>query len=246
MSAGRPFVVVAGVFVVLPLSSSLLLLYLFVCPLGSSFVSCVVWHWHTYHASDPDLLALSYLSFSFCVGCCCCTAVLLTMYAYKSEESCARTNLLGYMEDTVWFWNDWREVEFRSGGKFFAPDADNCHDGTTCTWHVTDSGRKVVIRWGTAGEHTVSLSEDRRRMQGQRFEGILATATFGGATWRRGARATRSAGRSWGRMRTTARGCTTCLSLTRSTRQSSRSKSSSAACRASTIRTRTARIRMPR
>ena len=140
----------------LPLSSSLLLLYLFVCPLGSSFVSCVVWHWHTYHASDPDLLALSYLSFSFCVGCCCCTAVLLTMYAYKSEEACARTNLLGYMEDTVWFWNDWREVEFRSGGKFFAPDADNCHDGTTCTWHVTDSGRKVVIRWGTAGEHTVS------------------------------------------------------------------------------------------
>ena len=34
------------------------------------------------------------------------------------------------MEDTIWFWNDWREVEFRSGGKFFAPDADNCHDGT--------------------------------------------------------------------------------------------------------------------
>ncbi len=75
------------------------------------------------------------------------------------------------MEDTIWFWNDWREVEFRSGGKFFAPDADNCHDGTTCTWHITDNGRKVVIRWGTAGEHTVSLSSDRQSMKGQRFDG---------------------------------------------------------------------------
>lgn len=97
---------------------------------------------------------------------------------FTCEETCSRSNLLGYMEDTVWYWNDWRDVEFRSGGKFFAPDADNCHDGTTCTWSVKDQGRKIAINWGTAGEHTVELSPDRKKMKGSRFDGDPCHGTF--------------------------------------------------------------------
>ena len=97
--------------------------------------------------------------------------------AFTCRETCARTNLLGYMEDTVWFWNDWRDVEFRSGGKFFAPDADNCHDGETCTWSV-QGDNQVVINWGTAGKHTVTLDARRRRMDGARFDGDRCSGEF--------------------------------------------------------------------
>ena len=73
------------------------------------------------------------------------------------------------MEDTVW-WNDWRDVEFRSGGNL--PDADNCHDGTTCTWLSRTKGRRWSSTGAQAGEHTVELSKDRRRMKVHRFDGM--------------------------------------------------------------------------
>ena len=30
---------------------------------------------------------------------------------FNCEETCARTNTLGWLEETVWLWNDWRNVE---------------------------------------------------------------------------------------------------------------------------------------
>ena len=67
---------------------------------------------------------------------------------FTREETCARSNLLGYMEDTVWYWNDWRDVEFRSGN--FTRGRGQLSRWTTCTWAVKDQGQKVVINWGTA------------------------------------------------------------------------------------------------
>jgi DnaJ-class molecular chaperone len=95
---------------------------------------------------------------------------------FTCQEACARTNVLGYMEDTVWLWNDWRNVEFRSGGIFFAP-TDGCRDGVSCKWKVL-KGDRVEIDWIGAGIHTVRLGSDRTTLQGSRYDGDPCSAVF--------------------------------------------------------------------
>ena len=96
---------------------------------------------------------------------------------FNCEETCARTNTLGWLEDTVWLWNDWRNVEFRSGGIFFAPE-DYCRDGISCKWSMRGE-RTIVIDWSGAGMHTVQLdSGDRKTMAGQRYDGDACHAEF--------------------------------------------------------------------
>jgi len=96
--------------------------------------------------------------------------------AFTCQETCARTNILGYLEDTIWMWNDWRPVEFRSGGIFYAPE-DYCRDGKSCKWSVVN-GNAIEIQWSGAGLHTVTLGPDRRSMKGQRYDGDLCHAVF--------------------------------------------------------------------
>ena len=95
---------------------------------------------------------------------------------FTCEETCQRSNVLGYLEDTVWEWNNWRNVEFRSGGKFFAPE-DYCRNGESCSWSVVN-GDTIAIDWSGAGMHNVKLSPDRRSMKGQRYDGDKCSGTF--------------------------------------------------------------------
>ena len=95
--------------------------------------------------------------------------------AFTCQETCARTNILGYLEDTVWLWNDWRNIEFRSGGIFFAPE-DYCRDGISCQWSVVNG--KIQIDWAGAGVHTIQLSADRRSLKGQRYDGDPCHAVY--------------------------------------------------------------------
>jgi DnaJ-class molecular chaperone len=95
---------------------------------------------------------------------------------FTCEETCQRTNVLGYLEDTVWEWNSWRNVEFRSGGIFFAPEY-YCRDGVSCAWSIVN-GNTIAIDWSGAGMHTVKLSADRRSMEGQRYDGDKCSGVF--------------------------------------------------------------------
>lgn len=90
---------------------------------------------------------------------------------------CNKKDWLGYLEDTIWFWNGWREVEFRSGGDFIAPEP-NCEQSGRCSWKVDESGRSVTIDWGAAGLHTVKLSRNRKELSGTRFDGDPCSAEF--------------------------------------------------------------------
>ena len=71
---------------------------------------------------------------------------------------------MDFMEGSVWYWNDWRDVEFREDHTFYAPDG-NC-DHEECTWRA--EGGFVIIDWGNAGTHKVKLSNDRKRLTGER------------------------------------------------------------------------------
>jgi len=69
-----------------------------------------------------------------------------------------------YLEGSVWYWNDWRDVEFRKDNVFYAPDG-NC-DQDECSWRA--EGNSIKIDWGNAGMHTVQASNDQKRLSGTR------------------------------------------------------------------------------
>ena len=48
---------------------------------------------------------------------------------------------MDFMEGSPWYWNDWRDVEFREDYVFYAPDG-NCDNGE-CTWR-TEGGFIVI------------------------------------------------------------------------------------------------------
>lgn len=50
----------------------------------------------------------------------------------------------GWLKDTRWLWNQWREVIFRADGSFLAP-AENCErqGNPQCRWY-TDEDRIYV------------------------------------------------------------------------------------------------------
>ena len=48
---------------------------------------------------------------------------------------------MDFMEGSTWYWNDWRDVEFREDYTFYAPDG-NCDNGE-CTWR-TEGGFIVI------------------------------------------------------------------------------------------------------
>lgn len=97
--------------------------------------------------------------------------------AVRCQDICSKRHWIGYMEDTIWFWNGWREVEFRSGGDFIAPEP-NCQDSGRCSWEVDASGKNIIINWGSAGQHTVQLSRNRKKLSGSRFDGDPCSAEF--------------------------------------------------------------------
>ena len=69
-----------------------------------------------------------------------------------------------FLEGSTWYWNDWRDVEFREDHTFYAPDG-NC-DNEECTWRT--EGGNIIIDWGRAGVHKVRPSNDRKRLTGER------------------------------------------------------------------------------
>ena len=71
---------------------------------------------------------------------------------------------MDFLEGSTWYWNDWRDVEFREDHTFYAPDG-NC-DNEECTWRT--EGGNVIIDWGRAGVHKVRPSNDRKRLTGER------------------------------------------------------------------------------
>merc|ERR1711871_1332387 len=71
---------------------------------------------------------------------------------------------MDFLEGSTWYWNDWRDVEFREDHTFYAPDG-NCDNGE-CTWRT--EGGNVIIDWGRAGVHKVRPSNDRKRLTGER------------------------------------------------------------------------------
>ena len=49
------------------------------------------------------------------------------------------------LEGSVWYWNDWRDVEFRKDNVFYAPDG-NC-DNEECSWKA--KGTRLLSTGGT-------------------------------------------------------------------------------------------------
>ena len=164
-----------------------LLLLLLLHPLAAYSAKCEAWHQtgncdpdsHREENGDKSCTETVQTGNS---GYCQCANNVRAGYvtckhdAFTCQETCARTNILGYLEDTIWMWNDWRPVEFRSGGIFYAPE-DYCRDGKSCKWSVVN-GNAIEIQWSGAGLHTVTLGPDRRSMKGQRYDGDLCHAVF--------------------------------------------------------------------
>lgn len=72
-----------------------------------------------------------------------------------------------FMRGTEWYWNNWRNVQFTSDGKFMAP-TDDCQRGE-CSWTV-GSGGEILIEWGDAGKHSVRVAADRQSISGFRVK----------------------------------------------------------------------------
>ena len=91
------------------------------------------------------------------------------LYCKRGFESLENTDeSTEWIVDTVWHWNNWREVVFHAGGSFYAPTPD-CESGE-CFW----AGRKgkIYIMWGNAGMHTVrAVDSAKKRIEGMRFNG---------------------------------------------------------------------------
>ena len=83
--------------------------------------------------------------------------------SFKCYDVCVYGEM-DFLEGSTWYWNDWRDVEFREDHTFYAPDG-NC-DNEECTWR-TDGGI-IIIDWGRAGVHKVRPSNDRKRLTGER------------------------------------------------------------------------------
>mmetsp|Transcript_20723 Transcript_20723/g.26408 ORF Transcript_20723/g.26408 Transcript_20723/m.26408 type:complete len:540 (-) Transcript_20723:730-2349(-) len=80
-----------------------------------------------------------------------------------------------WIENTVWNWNNWRDVTFASNNVFQAPTAD-CEAGE-CSWTAKDG--LVYIMWGNAGLHTVAApSKDVKKISGIRYDGEPLSAAF--------------------------------------------------------------------
>jgi len=73
----------------------------------------------------------------------------------------------GWLKDTRWLWNNWREVIFRADGSFLAP-AENCEreGNPKCRWATDDD--RVFVDFGGAGRHTLTPSDDQQLMMGAR------------------------------------------------------------------------------
>eukprot|EP00038_Savillea_parva_P028463 m.65283 g.65283 ORF g.65283 m.65283 type:complete len:156 (-) comp8277_c0_seq2:1942-2409(-) len=70
---------------------------------------------------------------------------------------------------TRWRWNGWGEVTMTPDGWFVAPafqEACKAPGVQGCTWK--ESGGKVHVSFGAAGQHTLTPSGDRRQLTGAR------------------------------------------------------------------------------
>lgn len=69
-----------------------------------------------------------------------------------------------WLKDTRWHWNGWRDVIFRSDGSFLAP-AEGCESegSPACRWYTTGD-EEVVVAFGGAGLHRLSVADDERTM----------------------------------------------------------------------------------
>ncbi len=86
----------------------------------------------------------------------------------------------GWMKDTRWNWNNWREVIFRSDGSFLAP-AENCEreGNPACRWYTV--GDDIKVEFGGAGTHTLQATSDQTMMHGSRDrDGDQVSATIVG------------------------------------------------------------------
>lgn len=79
-----------------------------------------------------------------------------------------------WLENTIWNWNNWREVKFLENNVFWAPTPD-C-ESQQCLWKARED--KIFIMWGDDGLHTITASKDRKRLTGKRYDGAKLTATF--------------------------------------------------------------------
>ncbi len=95
----------------------------------------------------------------------CCFGVVSSSKQQPVEE---------FLQGTVWFWNNWRDIKFNKDGSFFAPE-DNCQHND-CSWSVT--GNKITIDWRSAGLHHVELSHDKKFISGRRYDGDQCSGTF--------------------------------------------------------------------
>mmetsp|Transcript_27639 Transcript_27639/g.82618 ORF Transcript_27639/g.82618 Transcript_27639/m.82618 type:complete len:150 (-) Transcript_27639:281-730(-) len=82
----------------------------------------------------------------------------------------------GWLKDTRWNWNRWRDVIFRADGSFLAP-AEGCEaeGNPACRWYTSEDD--VIVKFGGAGQHKLSVDSDRRTMSGFReSDGDAVTA----------------------------------------------------------------------
>lgn len=73
----------------------------------------------------------------------------------------------GWMKDTRWNWNDWRDVVFLKDGSFLAP-AEGCErEGSPkCRWSSDED--RIFVLFGGAGRHTLEATPDRDQLFGSR------------------------------------------------------------------------------
>eukprot|EP00037_Helgoeca_nana_P015936 m.149478 g.149478 ORF g.149478 m.149478 type:complete len:149 (+) comp23251_c0_seq1:2371-2817(+) len=74
-----------------------------------------------------------------------------------------------WLKGSKWKWNGWGEVTLTANGYFVAPqfqEACKTSGVKECTWK--ESGGRVVVNFGNAGQHTLTPSADKRRLTGAR------------------------------------------------------------------------------
>lgn len=94
----------------------------------------------------------------------------------KGYEQMGNDGTIDWLENTVWHWNNWRDVKFLENNIFWAPTSE-C-EMNQCHWKARD--KKIFILWGNDGIHTVIPSSDRKSLSGKKYSGEKLQAKFVG------------------------------------------------------------------
>lgn len=92
----------------------------------------------------------------------------------KGFEQMDNDKSYNWLENTVWKWNNWRDVKFLEDSVFWAPTPD-C-EMNNCFWKVREG--KIFILWGDDGIHTVQPTKNKRKLVGKRYDGEKLEASF--------------------------------------------------------------------